>query len=117
QAFRNDRHRDADDRLKDFHEIHTFHPPALGEEQDAHHADDRGDYVAELVDLAQERRLEGADTGEQLIDTAKLRFAARRDDHSRRPTGYHHGSGERHVFTIPDGRFFGDGIGGFVRWH
>ena len=61
QAFRDDRHRDADDRLEDLHEVHALHPLAIGEDQDANYSDDGGDRVAELLDLAQERRLERAD--------------------------------------------------------
>ena len=108
QALRNDRHRDADDRLEHLHEVHALHPLAVGEDQDANDADDGGDRVAELLDLAQERRLERADAGEQLVDAAELRLAAGRDDDARRAAGHDHGSGERHAFPIPDGRVGGN---------
>ena len=114
QALRDDRHRDADDRLEQLDEIHALHPLAVGEDQHAHDADDGGDGVAELLDLAQQRRLERADAGEQLVDAAELGVAAGRDDDALRAAGHDHGSGERHAFAIPDGRVRGNRLGGLV---
>ena len=81
KPFRDHRDRDADHRLEKLDEVHALHPLAIGEHQNAHDSDDGGDGVAELLDLAQQRRLERADAGEQLVDAAELRLAAR----SRRP--------------------------------
>ena len=53
QAFRNQRHRDADDRLEQLHELHAHHPAAVGEHQNPHDADGGGDQVAEFLDLPQ----------------------------------------------------------------
>ena len=64
QAFWNDRYGDADDRLENLHEVHALHPFAIGEDQDANHSNDGGNCVAELLNLAQEGRLERADAGE-----------------------------------------------------
>jgi len=108
QAFRNHRHRDADHRLEQLHEIHAFHPLAVGEHKHTNDGDDGGDGVAERLDLAQQRRFERAHAGKQLIDAAELRFAAGRDDDAGRATGYDHGPGERHAFAIPDRRVCGN---------
>ena len=110
QALRDHRNRDADHRLEQLHEIHALHPLAVGEHQSANDGDDGSDGVAELLDLAQERRLERAHAGEQRIDAAELRRAAGRDDDARRATGNHHGSGERHAFPIPDRRVGGNRV-------
>ena len=64
QAFRNDRYGDADDRLENLYEVHALHPSAIGEDQDANYSNDGGNCVAELLNLAQEGRLERADAGE-----------------------------------------------------
>ena len=117
QALRNHRHRDARHRLEELHESHALHPPAVGEDQDARHPDHGGDGVAELLDLAQQRRLERADAGEQLVDAAQLRLAAGPDHHARGAAGDDHGAGEHHAFAIPDRRLLGDRIGGLVRGH
>ena len=57
----------------------------VSKDQYAHCRDNNGDGIAELLDLTQERRLQRAHAGEQLIDAAQLRFAPRRDDDPRRP--------------------------------
>ena len=78
--------------------------------------DDR-DRIAELLDLKQERRLERADAGEQLIDAAEFGLASRRDDHAARAAGDHERAGIGHARAIADRRLVRDGRGRFVRRH
>ena len=61
QAFRYDRYRNADDRLKISPRVTVLNPPAVSKDQYAHCRDNNGDGIAELLDLTQERRLERAD--------------------------------------------------------
>src|SRR5262245_21186524 len=117
QPFRDHRYCDRNDRLEQLHETDSHHPLAVGEDKNAHHPDDSGDGIAEFLDLAQKRRLERAHTGKELVDTAELGFTSRSNDHYSGPPRYHHGSGERHAFTVPDGGFFRNGTGGLIRRH
>jgi hypothetical protein len=70
-----------------------------------------------VFDLKQERGLERADAGEQLIDAAKFRLASRRDDNSARAAGNHQRAGISHAGAIADGRLVRDGRGRFVGRH
>ena len=65
----------------------------------------------------QERRLERADAGEQLVDAAEFGLASRGDDHAARPAGDHERAGIGHARAIADGRLVRDGRGRFVRRH
>ena len=114
QAFRNQRHRDADDRLEQLHELHTHHPAAVGEHQNPHDADGGGDQVAEVLDLPQERRLERADAGEQLVDAAELSLAPGGDHHPGRAARHDHGPGKGHAVAVADGGLLGDRIGSLL---
>ena len=114
QSFRNHRHRDADHRLKDFHEGQVTHPPAEQKHDHAHDSDRAGDAVSELLDLPQQRRLQRANRGHHLVDTAQFRMRARRHYNAGGPPCCHQGAGECHPFAIANRGFFGYGVGGFV---
>ncbi len=79
--------------------------------------DDDRDRIAELFDLKQERRLERADAGEQLIDAAEFSLASGGDDHAACPAGDHQRSGIGHARAIADRRLVRDRRGRFVRRH
>ncbi len=117
QAFRDHRHGDAGHRLEHFDERNVTDEMSKGEGDRADDQNDDDDRIAELLDLQQERRLERADAGEQLIDAAEFRLASRRDDHTARPAGNHQRAGIGHARAIADGRLVRDGRGRFVRRH
>ena len=77
----------------------------------------RGDRVAELLDLAQQRRLERADPGHHLVDAAELGVGAGRDHDARPAPGRDQRARERHAFAVADGGLLGHGFGGLVDGH
>jgi hypothetical protein len=84
QALRDHRDGDAGHGLEQLDEVDVLHPLAPGEDDGADDADHGGDDVAELLDLAQQGRLERPDVGEQGVDAPELGRAAGGDDHARR---------------------------------
>ncbi len=117
QSFGDHRHRDAGHRLEHFDERNVAHEMPEGERDRANDQNDDRDRIAELLDLKQERGLERADAGEQLIDAAEFSLASRRDDNSARAAGDDQRAGIGHAGAIADGRLVRDGRDRFVRRH
>jgi hypothetical protein len=92
-------------------------PVAPGEQENADDADDRGDRVAEPLDLAQQRRFERTHFREQLIDAAEFGLASRRNDDAGGAPGDDHRAGEGHVLAVADRRLLGDRQDRLLRRH
>ena len=115
QSFGDHRHGDAGHRLEHFDERNVANETPVSEGDRADDQNDDGDRIAELLDLEQERGLERADAGEQLVDAAQFGLASGGDDHAGRPAGHHQRAGIGHARAIADGRLGRDGLGRLVR--